>query len=497
MGIFKRQRGGRAAFRHTLLRAAVEKSVSDKLRAGVHAAAFRFYRAATGFDEAVRMARLASHAAGAGYRGEAAPLYIELAEHARERHRYVDAESLYTRALGQLDDDDLRRRMTAFRGRGLMRFRAGRNDAVDDLTAARTAAQRLEDRALEIEIMLETATALDWMVEYARSTELVTEAAVLLETLDGATDFLRASLLAGQGRAFWRASDAARATQKLREAIAMTEPLGDQAYEIRVISLLMLGSLLALGGELAEAEATFERLMAQAQQHGDQAHLMGTYMNRRQLWLLRRDLERALEDTRRSIEIAREMGLVAQSFMAEFNLAELLYNAGDTDAAWVHVRRSVELEVKGLSGVPRPAGRLLEARLLVYLGRDAEARRLFEEMAAGQAEAARTGDGAAIFIPSEQVLLRLVDLCTRDATDKEWADLHARAQTDAYESEAVEVVEMTALTLARRGQLDRARATLEEALALAERIPNVMGKRLAQAQARLRAAAGATVSRAG
>ena len=153
--------------------------------------------------------------------------------------------------------------------------------------------------------------------------------------------------------------------------------------------------------------------------------------------------------------------------------------------------------MKRLSGVPRPAGRLLEARLLVYLGRDAEARRLFEEMAAGQAEATRTGDGPAIFIPSEQVLLRLVDLCTRDATDKEWADLHARARTDAYESEAVEVVEMTALTLARRGQLDRARATLEEALALAEKIPNVMGKRLAQAQARLRAAAGATVSRAG
>src|SRR6185436_2251214 len=120
MGIFKRQRGGRAAFRHALLRSAVEKSVSDKLRAGVHAAAFRFYRAATGLDESVRMARLASHAAGAGYRGEAAPLYIELAEHARERHRYVDAESLYTRALGQLDDDDLRRQMTAFRGRGLM-----------------------------------------------------------------------------------------------------------------------------------------------------------------------------------------------------------------------------------------------------------------------------------------------------------------------------------------------------------------------------------------
>ncbi|HXU06888.1 MAG TPA: protein kinase, partial [Polyangia bacterium] len=186
MGIFKRQRGGRAAFRHTLLRAAVEKSVSEKLRADVHAAAFRFYRAATGFEEFVRKARLASHAASAGYRGEAAPLYVELAEHARERHRYVDAESLYTRALGQMDEGDLRPRMAVLRGRGVMRFRAGRNDAVDDLTAARTAAQRLEDRAAEVEIVLQTATAVDWAVEYGRSGELVNEATALFETLDGA-----------------------------------------------------------------------------------------------------------------------------------------------------------------------------------------------------------------------------------------------------------------------------------------------------------------------
>ena len=497
MGIFKRQRGGRAAFRHALLRAAVEKSVSDKLRAEVHAAAFRFYRAAAGVDDAVRKARLASHAAGAGYRAEAAPLYIELADHARERHRYVDAESLYTRALGQLDDADLRRRMAAFRGRGLMRFRGSRNDAVDDLTAARTAAQHLEDRPTEIEIILETATALDWMVEYVRSKELVNEAASLLEKIDGEHDLLRASLRAGQGRVFWRVSDPERATKTLREANAIAEPLGDQAYEIRVICLLMLGSLLSLAGEVAEAQAVFETLMALAEQHGDQTHLMACYMNRRQLWLGRRDLERALDDTRRCLEIAREMGLVAQSFMAEFNLGELLYNAGDTEGAWVHVRRSVELEVKHLSGVPRPAARLLEARLLAYLGRETEARALFDAISAMHAEAERTGNTDAALIPSERVLLTLIDLCTRDASDAEWAELQARARTDAYESEAVEVVEMTALTLAKRGKIDQARRTLDEALALAEKIPNVMGKRLAQAQAMLRADAGATVSRAG
>ena len=86
MGLFKRQRGGRAAFRHSLLRAAVEKSVSDRLRAEVHAAAFRFYRAATGLEDGVRLPRLALHAAGAGYRAEAAPVYLDLADRARGRH---------------------------------------------------------------------------------------------------------------------------------------------------------------------------------------------------------------------------------------------------------------------------------------------------------------------------------------------------------------------------------------------------------------------------
>ena len=42
-GVFKRQRGGRTTFRHTLLRSAVEKSASEKMTAAVHAAAFRFF----------------------------------------------------------------------------------------------------------------------------------------------------------------------------------------------------------------------------------------------------------------------------------------------------------------------------------------------------------------------------------------------------------------------------------------------------------------------
>jgi eukaryotic-like serine/threonine-protein kinase len=494
MGIFKRQRGGRAAFRHALLRAAVEKSASDRFRTEVHAAAFRFYRTAR-IEDGVRLARLALHAAGAGYRSEAAPVYLELADRARQHHRYVEAESLYTRALGQLEESDLRRRMIALRGRALMRYRMSRHDAVDDLTVALAAARTLGDKEGEVELVMETATAYEWMAEYHRSRDLVSEATTLLENHDVRNDFLRASLLVGQGRALWRSNEPEGAIEKLRQAIAMADPLGDQAYEIRVISLLLLGDLLPFRGQVAEAEQVFEAVLSLCEQHGDQIHLMAAYLNRRQLWLGRRNLERALDDTRRGIQIAREIGLVQASFGGEYNLGELLYQAGDPDAAWAHVRRAVELEEKRLSGYSRPAARLLEARVLAYLGRDQEARRVLAAIAASQAEAERTGNAEGLLLPSEQVLLRLVDLCTKEATDTEWKDLEARARSASVEQEPIEIAEMTALALGRRGQVDRARRMLDEALALAEKIPNVMERRLRQTQARWQA--NGSLSRAG
>src|SRR4029077_8358655 len=111
------------------------------------------------------------------------------------------------------------------------------------------------------------------------------------------------------------------------QAIAIAERLDDEAYEIRVISLLLLGALLPFHGQVAEAEQVFETVLSLCEHHGDQAHLMVAFLNRRELWLGRRNLERALEDTRRSIQLAREIGFVAASFMGEYNLAELLYQA--------------------------------------------------------------------------------------------------------------------------------------------------------------------------
>jgi hypothetical protein len=151
----------------------------------------------------------------------------------------------------------------------------------------------------------------------------------------------------------------------------------------------------------------------------------------------------------------------------------------------VHVRRAVELEDKRLSGFARPVAGLLEARLLSFLGRDQEARARFDAISKAQAQAERAGGSESLFVPSERVLLSLVDLCTRDASDDEWKQLRARAETSSVEQELIEVAEMTALALGRRGRLDEARQMLGEALRLAETIPNIMAKRLHQARVRL------------
>ena len=53
--------------------------------------------------------------------------YLDLAERARARHAYTDAERLYSRALEQRGEAGPVERAAAYRGRGLMRSRIGRH----------------------------------------------------------------------------------------------------------------------------------------------------------------------------------------------------------------------------------------------------------------------------------------------------------------------------------------------------------------------------------
>jgi len=180
LGVLVITRAGGFRFRHALVRDAVAHSVHSSHREHVHRAAARFYRRTRMLADIHRLPVLARHAAEAGLKDEAAALYLQLAEEARGRHSYLDAERSYTSALNLLDDADVQRVLVAHRGRGSMRYRIGRyEDSLADLEKARTFARQLRDSTAEAEIVLDAATALDWVSEFARSGAMVAEAAVL------------------------------------------------------------------------------------------------------------------------------------------------------------------------------------------------------------------------------------------------------------------------------------------------------------------------------
>src|SRR5262249_3272759 len=148
-----------------------------------HVAAALYYREeAAGPDGDRRLAQLAFHAERARLGEVAESAYLELAERMRARHAYVPAERAYSGALAQPDRGDRAARPGAYRGRGLMRYRNGRyHDALGDFTAARALAHACGDAVAEIEILLDEATALDWMSEYKSSEQRVEEARALLD----------------------------------------------------------------------------------------------------------------------------------------------------------------------------------------------------------------------------------------------------------------------------------------------------------------------------
>src|SRR6185437_13783197 len=150
-GVVIEDRDGRIGFRHALVREAIARGTPEALRRRIHRAAARHYQGAApattrepaaypgaqGGDEH-RAAQLAYHAAEAGMGPVAGRVYLELAERARARHAYTDAERLYSRALEQPGGAGQAERAAAYRGRGLMRYRIGRyHDALIDFSCAR------------------------------------------------------------------------------------------------------------------------------------------------------------------------------------------------------------------------------------------------------------------------------------------------------------------------------------------------------------------------
>src|SRR5262249_34131457 len=205
-------RAARTGSRHALVREAIARGTPETLRRRIHQAAALHYLEVVSADEH-RLAQLAYHAGEAGMGAVAERAYLDLAERARGRHAYTDAERLYSRALEQRGEASPNERAAAYRGRGLVRSRIGRyHDALSASSVARAMAAEQGDAAPQVELLLDEATALDWLNEFKTSEQRVEEARSIAEESGVGSPLLFARLLLGRGRSaqrFSRNEDAA------------------------------------------------------------------------------------------------------------------------------------------------------------------------------------------------------------------------------------------------------------------------------------------------
>ena len=476
-GLLEKTRQGALRFRHAMAREAVVRSTPAPLRRAVHEAAAQFFRTAEG-DRGLLL--LALHTGESGQAAEAGKLYLRLARLAETRQAWLEAEATHSRALALLPEDARADRLLARRGRAAMRYRLGRyDDSLGDFAEARLLARALGDVRAEAELLLEEATALDWLNDYASAAARLGEAEALLGggELSAVT---RAQLLVARGRALFRAGRLQEAAAALEQAAAAADALGEAAYEPLVISLILLETVLPGLGRAAEAEAAGERAAALSRARGDQLHLASALNNRRNLLVARKDLTQALEDQHAFIRIGRELGLVMMEYAGEYNLGELHCSAGDAAPATQHAQRAMELERAHPEVGARPLGALLLARVLVFDGQLDRAGAVLRELRAETTRAADQGrPGGALSAP-EEVLAEAVELSLRGAPEADWTPLLARSAECSVEQEPLEVLDLCARSARRSGRLEEAARIFNRAGALAATLPNVFESRLAQ-----------------
>ncbi|WP_437594440.1 protein kinase domain-containing protein [Sorangium sp. So ce1000] len=474
-GLLRAADGGRLAFAHPLLRRAIEAEVPAAKRRRLHGIALRGLLAAPR-EGGAALARIARHAAAAGAHAEAAAACFELAEEARRRHLYVDAERHYTAALAALAETEragaapadaaaapagiapaLRGRVSrgaALAGRGKVRYRIQRfDDAADDLRGARAIAEARGDDARVVDLLLEEATILDWCDDFAGSQALVDRAVRLAERRADPGLDVRCDVALGRGH--FRRQELEDAIARLAPAARRAEALGD--HESQVIALLLVAPALVYAGRFEEAEARFDEVIARCERVGDRLHLGGAYMNRLTIRLMREDPEGAENDLRTAVALARELGNAYLERGPAHNLAELLYWGGELTEALPLALRALELQQRFFEASAMPDYALLVARIQCARGELAEARRHLDWV--------RTRCDLGAAPPVTRVLVRL---CAQvvggaGATAEAWGALVTEVREAALLSEHIEVLCFAAAAALESGRREDARRFLGEA----------------------------------
>jgi tetratricopeptide (TPR) repeat protein len=367
--------GGRCSFRNAVLRDAVHEMLEPGQREQIHRHALAHWRARAGEGGGPEaLEPLARHAAACGERADAADAYLRLGDIAAAGHRHVDADHHYTAALAVAEGGGAfqRQRARAFAGRGRSRYRVHRaGEARADFAAGLSLAEALGDRELAAHLLLEDATALDWLYELDESARRVEEARPLV--LEQGSAALMARLQIADGRTAWRQRRLEESIELLSKGVEGARAVGD--HDARIVGLLILSFELACAGRLDEAEVRFDEVIALVTVTSDLLHLCTAYANRVALWIGRWSVPGAVEDLRRAVDLAREIGNPWLEKIASHNVALLLYWSDRQAEACALARRARWLEERAVDRPPQDTTLLL-SEILLALGDHEEAARL-------------------------------------------------------------------------------------------------------------------------
>jgi tetratricopeptide (TPR) repeat protein len=435
------------AFRQALLQEGVYATTNEDERRALHQAALDLWCTRDRGDPGVAE-RVARHAEAVGEPQVAARAFATLGERAHRAHRPLDADQAWQGAVRNLDARDVPRGR-ALLGRARARYRLQRlRDALADLDEALAIARGLGDPHLEIEVLLERATVLDWGDHFAESTA-VAELAIARHR-EAEVGELRPEIALAQARTVYRQARFAEAVPLLEEVVTLARAADHP--ETETVALVMLGPALAEAKQLDLAEVVFRELIEACARDDDRVHLGVAYANRMVLWTLRGQVERVEADLRAVIQLARETGQATLERLACHNLAEQRLWQGAFDEAVDLARRGLSVQ-RGHGESLTWVDELLLARILAARGDLGETRALLAEISRHD-----IGD-------DNRVIVGVLHCCVAADAPGAWADWLGRG--DVLLSEDVRL-ELAALAQ-RHGALSPER--LAEVRALASRHP--------------------------
>ncbi|HXT96228.1 MAG TPA: protein kinase [Polyangia bacterium] len=501
-GILSRHRGGRVGFRHALLRDTVYQSVAAPQREAIHRAAHDYYRRQDRLPDGVRLPPMAFHAARSGLKVEAGGLYLELAERARARHAYLDAELLFKSALENIPEDDRAARVVATQGRAQVRYRLGRNeDAIKDYGLALELARQTGSKQAQIALLFDEGIALDLLHEWKRA-EAVTEEAAALMISDRAlaTPAFGARLLMSRGRSLHRVDKHAEALELFAQAIEVAQPLGDEAYDAYTTSMSLGGFAAAMSADYRLAESWSDRVLKVYEEHGDVFGIAGTLVNRTTLWFLTGKLDRLVSELERGVSLCREYGLTMTEGACVRNLGEMYLLLGKATEGERTIQRARAIYAKSLDEGAAFAVciELQLARLKWWSGDIEAAREIFLKVKAQQAAAEAAGASDAILNGSERLMLDQMEVALGPGTAAAFDALIERGrELQLQPQDLVELVEWKGLAALRSGRRAEAIPLLEQALEMAGQTAHMVVDRVSRQLSAARDGASAPASMQG